>query len=262
MNPTEYEKTIKNLYKTLLKIYPGSIDVKHNVTVGGNQIDVMWEHEVAEIRYRTIVECKQYSRPVSKNVVRQVHDTMQYLKATGIIVTTSKFQSGAIQLAKEYKNIHLLKVNFFKRKGATLDVYITEKNNPTIVFDELMSSQEALQRLYETDQTSVHSLAVINDKQEHLYCLGEFIELATADGREGENTIPFENHYVVVSDGLYLRIKHVEFNLIYKNLLPKNKKHLAPTEIKTVAKVINVITNDEKEIELEDFWYEDINFIT
>ncbi|HHO6713367.1 TPA: restriction endonuclease [Klebsiella variicola] len=262
MNPIEYEKTIKDLYKTLLKMYPGSIDVKHNVKLGGNQIDVMWEHELADVRYKTIVECKQYTKPVSKNVVRQVHDTMQYLKATGIIVTTSKFQSGAIELAREYKNIHLLKVNFFKRKGATLEMYITEKMEPMIVFDELTSSQTALQSLYEMDKSLVSSLSVINDKKEHLYSLGEFMEFTTSDAHEGENVVPFENHYISIFDGVYLRIKQVEFKTIYKNMLPEFAKDCAPTEIKTIAKVTNVITGEEKEIELEDFWYEEIDFST
>ncbi|MBN6029844.1 restriction endonuclease [Pantoea ananatis] len=260
MNPIEYEKTIKDLYKTLLKMYPGSIDVKHDVILEGNQIDVMWEHEIADVRYKTIVECKRYAKPVDKSVVRKIHDTMQYLKATGIIVTTSKFQSGAIELAKEYKNIHLLKVNFFKRKGATLEMHYVEKKEVAIVFDELMSSQNVIQRLHEMDEISKNSLSIINDNKEHLYNLHEFMELAMSDGHEGRNVVPFENNYISLSEGEYLRIKHVEFVSIYNNILPEYARHLSPIEIKTVAKVTNCITGEEKEIEVDDFWYEEIDF--
>ena len=71
MSPFEFERSVAAIYRAL------GADVKHNVGVGGSQIDVLVE-ETTESgqRVRTAVECKQYSTSVGVAVLRHISLTI------------------------------------------------------------------------------------------------------------------------------------------------------------------------------------------
>ena len=55
------------------------------------------------VLYKTIVECKHYKYPISREIVQKVYDNLRAIGAQkGIVVSTSNFQSGAIDYAKAH----------------------------------------------------------------------------------------------------------------------------------------------------------------
>ena len=53
------------------------------------------------VLYKTIIECKHYKYPISREIVQKVYDNLRAVGAQkGIIISTSNFQSGALNYAK------------------------------------------------------------------------------------------------------------------------------------------------------------------
>ena len=78
MNPnTEYEKFTQEIYQQLLSTDLGNVktvEVLHNVKLRGrsgqdHQIDVFWEYEIAGLRHKVAIECKNYKQLDRKSVV-------------------------------------------------------------------------------------------------------------------------------------------------------------------------------------------------
>ena len=106
MNPTEFEKYALQILQNHIK---GLNNVKfiHNKVVeaydGNYQLDGYIEFEVMGVLYKTIVECKHYKYPISREIVQKVYDNLRAIGAQkGIVVSTSNFQSGAIDYAKAH----------------------------------------------------------------------------------------------------------------------------------------------------------------
>lgn len=81
--------------------------VEHNVELeahdGKYQIDVLMRFKVAGMAFTTIVECKRYKRPVERKVVAELHSKINSLGfQKGMIISTSGFQSGAIEYAVKH----------------------------------------------------------------------------------------------------------------------------------------------------------------
>jgi hypothetical protein len=65
---------------------------------------VYWEYRIAGISHRVIVNCKRYSKAVQGNDVYTMQGVLaDFPGATGVIVTTVGFQSGAIEFATEHR---------------------------------------------------------------------------------------------------------------------------------------------------------------
>lgn len=109
MQGTEYELWVKEIYE-LIHRYEGveNIDIRHNVKLVGaggvtHQIDIYWEFKQAGTVYKTAVECKDYKNPVSMEKISAFHSVLEDLGGVvGIFVAKNGFQSGAIELAKQY----------------------------------------------------------------------------------------------------------------------------------------------------------------
>lgn len=106
MNPTEFEKYTLQILQDHIK---GLNNVKliHNKVVeaydGNYQLDGYIEFEVMGVLYKTIVECKHYKYPISREIVQKVYDNLRAIGAQkGIVVSTSNFQLGAIDYAKAH----------------------------------------------------------------------------------------------------------------------------------------------------------------
>lgn len=104
----EYELLTKEIYQTLLNAEDiKTIDVRHNVKVKGkafeHQIDVYWEYEIAGIKHKVAIECKNYNKEVPVGKVRDFYGVLADIgNVSGIIVTKIGFQKGAKEYAQHY----------------------------------------------------------------------------------------------------------------------------------------------------------------
>lgn len=99
MTPTEFEKCSLEILKEQTKNLE-NVKVVHNRVVkapdGNYQIDGYIEFEAMGMLYKTIVECKHYSHPISREIIQKVYDNLRAIGAhKGIVISTSNFQSGA-----------------------------------------------------------------------------------------------------------------------------------------------------------------------
>lgn len=65
------------------------------------EVDIAFEFEIATSKLLGIIECKNYSRTVGKNIVAEFSTKISQLRANfGLIVSPLGFQKGAVNLAK------------------------------------------------------------------------------------------------------------------------------------------------------------------
>lgn len=110
MNPnTEYERFTQEVYRQLSKYHHLNIKtVQHNIKLKGrseceHQIDVYWEYEKDGVNHRVAIECKNYSKSVSKEHVCALQGVLSDLEdVEGIMVTKKGYQKGAKTYAKQY----------------------------------------------------------------------------------------------------------------------------------------------------------------
>lgn len=113
ISPTEFELLVKEFLEGAgkeLKSFQVTHDAHLVSSDGEYQIDVFAEFEALGTTIRVLVECKRHKNEIKREVVQLLFDK---LRATGshkaIIFSTSGFQSGAFQFAKEH-GIALIRV--------------------------------------------------------------------------------------------------------------------------------------------------------
>ena len=139
---TEYELLVQEIYKAINSNEAvKTIDVKHNVKIKGrsgchHQIDVFWEFTMMDEIHRVIVECKNYSEPVSIAKVRDFFGVLYDIgNAQGIFVSKMGYQSGAKTFADCY-GISLKEIRKPLDKdwqGRIKDIHNYTKLNPITV---------------------------------------------------------------------------------------------------------------------------------
>ena len=110
MNPNiEYEKFTQEIYQELVNAdAPKATNVQHNVKLKGksgqeHQIDVYWEYEIAGVKQKVAIECKNYNKAVPIGKVRDFYGVLADLNnVTGILVTKVGYQEGAKRYATEH----------------------------------------------------------------------------------------------------------------------------------------------------------------
>lgn len=109
----EFELLVRAIYEQILSQEDiKNIMVQHDVKKEGrsgqkHQVDLYWEFEVAQTVHRVAVECKEYKNPVQIGKIRDFYGALEDLGNTsGVFVTTSKYQKGAITYAQS-KGIQL-----------------------------------------------------------------------------------------------------------------------------------------------------------
>ena len=101
----ELEEHVKRVYQTLLELDGERAVVARNVLVQGRdggsyQIDVYYEFELARVRHRVAIECKNKKRAVERKDVLAFKAVLDdCLGMQGVIVSISGFQQGAIDFA-------------------------------------------------------------------------------------------------------------------------------------------------------------------
>jgi hypothetical protein len=104
-----YESVAQGIFQLLVdqdSVRP--VSVEHDVILQGktapHQIDVYWKFEMAGVEYETIVETKDWSKPVEQDKLFCFKAVLDDLpgQPRGIFVTRSGYQSGAAAYAKAH----------------------------------------------------------------------------------------------------------------------------------------------------------------
>lgn len=104
-----YEKLTQKIFDQIInQDRAHNIEVQHDVILQGkttkHQIDVYWKFDIKGIQYQTIIQAKDWKAKVKKEdmlVFKGVLDDLPY-GTSGIFVSKSGFQSGAIEVARAH----------------------------------------------------------------------------------------------------------------------------------------------------------------
>lgn len=107
--------------------------ITHNKIIsthdGDYQIDIYAEFVAIGVKFKVLCECKRYKNNISREKVSVLHDKLESVGAhKGILLSTSDFQSGAIEYADSH-GIALIKVEDYHFE------YISHSNGSDI-YDE------------------------------------------------------------------------------------------------------------------------------
>src|SRR6266446_6849038 len=108
MKSTDYELLVRELFQSLHdQDYVPNIVIEHDVVKQGlkttHQIDVYWEFELVGITYRTVVQAKNWAKPVDQGELLKFAAVLGDLpgQPRGIIVTANGYQEGALEVANK-----------------------------------------------------------------------------------------------------------------------------------------------------------------
>lgn len=135
-NWKEFEDHVQYVYQTLLRLDGHTVVVaKDACLVGRNgaeyQIDVYYEFEIAGIRHRVAIECKNTQRRVERNDVLAFKAKIDdCLDVRGVIVSANGFQSGAKEFADDNR-ITTLSMEEIPSIGQLLGMRLRHNTIPT-----------------------------------------------------------------------------------------------------------------------------------
>lgn len=130
----------KGFEQFIAKMYQESenIIVEHDVTLIGKsnakrQIDVLVTQTTTLHTYKTVIECKRWKKPVTRQVIDVLYATVEDLNASkGVIFTTKGYEEGAIEYAKN-KNIDIFLIRDIREEefgspGKRFSLYLQQFN--------------------------------------------------------------------------------------------------------------------------------------
>lgn len=106
----EYELLVKEIFEQILKYnLPNlkTLKIEHDVDIKGNlgthQIDVYWEFEFNGIKYKTIVQAKDWNSNVPQEKILAFNQILQDIpgQPRGIFITKTGYQKGAKEIAEK-----------------------------------------------------------------------------------------------------------------------------------------------------------------
>ena len=101
-----YELLVREIYQQMLDQDQAlNVAVQHNVQKQGratsHQIDVYWEFCLGGVTHKVVVQAKKWKSPIRKGDVLTFKGVLEDLPGTvGIMVTSSRYQKGALEVAK------------------------------------------------------------------------------------------------------------------------------------------------------------------
>ncbi len=108
-----FESYIAYMYSCLLSEFGEAVKVKKDVIVMDGvgsryQIDIVCEYEVARIKQRIAVECKDTERPTERDEVIAFAGKLSFMaNTTGMFVSRSGFQQGALEYLDKHGIDHM-----------------------------------------------------------------------------------------------------------------------------------------------------------
>lgn len=158
ISPTEFEEyciKILNGYAEGEKLK--DFKITHNVKIpvydGTYQIDIYAEFTAMSVTFKVLCECKQYSKPVGRDKIAELHRKLESIGAhKGILLSTSGFQSGAIEYAKMH-GIALLQVYDYSFEHLSHSAGPVEKcdDDPFLSTEKLMPPYVAVDCTIDSD---------------------------------------------------------------------------------------------------------------
>lgn len=236
---SSYELLTQQVYQILLdREWPGkNICVQHDIKLAGSsgqehQIDVYWEYELAGVKSKVAIECKDYSKPLAIGKVRDFYGVLADLKdVKGIMIASNGFQIGAKEYAKSWGiNLKELSVSNEVPVIAEIDnhIYVALRRR-LFQIDEEWAKEKGYNIVSYRKRLSWMSMngeewliashlplqtrdSIIYDAQGNK--VASIDELESGIGKEIiggiEHTFPFEDAYVKIDSGLF-KIKEVLF---------------------------------------------------
>lgn len=106
----EYELLVKEIFEQILKYNLANLNtlkIEHDVYIKGNlgthQIDVYWEFEFNGIKYKTVVQAKDWNSNVPQEKILAFNQILQDIpgQPRGIFITKTGYQKGAREIAEK-----------------------------------------------------------------------------------------------------------------------------------------------------------------
>ena len=106
----EYEVLVKEIFEQILKYNLANLKtlkIEHDVYIKGNlgthQIDVYWEFEFNGIKYKTVVQAKDWNSNVPQEKILAFNQILQDIpgQPRGIFITKTGYQKGAREIAEK-----------------------------------------------------------------------------------------------------------------------------------------------------------------
>lgn len=161
------------------------------------EVDIAFEFKIASCKLLGIIECKNYSRPVERNVVAEFITKKSQLNANfGLIVSPLGFQKGAVDLARN-KGIELAQVYEY--------TYIPFIGEPELLYNYLDKIADYIQ-----NQDKSFSRSVIESYLDKL-------EIGTENAYRAEDTSDLELPGGIISDSDALVRSDIGFKMITDN---------------------------------------------
>ena len=161
-----YEAMVLTIYRALCRDESFS-DVQHNVKLqspdGERQIDVLVTHEHANVKYMTVIECKDYIGKLNVTVIDAFASKLVDVKASkGILVSRNGFSKTAYQKAKRL-GIELCMIDYAEN---LLKQLITELPVVLAVIQSIQLTSQLFfgNRSDHSIPIYQHSLSTINDR--------------------------------------------------------------------------------------------------
>lgn len=110
----DFELLVRSMFQEIIDTTDiQTISVEHNVQVKGksglkHQIDVLWDFEIGDVVYKTVIQAKDWSVPVKKEQVLAFKSILEDIpgQPRGYMVTSKNFQSGG----KAFADFHGIKL--------------------------------------------------------------------------------------------------------------------------------------------------------
>lgn len=159
ITPTEFEKYCEDIllgYAEEEKL--PNFAIKHNTKQhaydGTYQIDLCATFTALGSNFKVICECKQYKSPVKREKVVILADKIKSLGAhKGILLSTSRFQSGAIQYAGEHGialiQVYDNKIEFYAHSNGAQEY---DENDPLFAAEKKLPPYKAILFTGEADK--------------------------------------------------------------------------------------------------------------
>lgn len=259
MNVSFIDKLIdwKNFEIFVADMYRDSeqVIVEHNVTLTGKsnakrQIDVRVTQKTKLHEYITIIECKRWKKPVTRQVIDVLFASVEDLNANkGVIFTTKGYEEGAIEYAKN-KNIDIfiirdIRDDEYGHTGKAFSLYLQMFNGKIENIDVpnplwysplnlLPKSQPQMDILFTEKQTYPEHLHLVNlngEKGENLLqllidirteILNKYIQSFNSliEPKEDENELGLSTKVIVdFSNSQYKHLKHEGGFILFEKII-------------------------------------------
>lgn len=106
ITPEQYEQRVRSWIESAAGTLSEFTSTHREVLRGSDgdyEIDVVVRFQALQTPFLVLVECKRHGRPIERDAVQVLNDRVRSIGANkGILFSTSKFQSGALEYAEKH----------------------------------------------------------------------------------------------------------------------------------------------------------------